>query len=255
MDFTEIIRAISIKPYYQDESVVIYNADCRDILPLIPDKSVDLILTDPPYNISNGDDITRNWRPSNITKDFGEWDKGFNPIPFLKEAVRICNGDLVVFTSSYLFGTIHDYLYPQYNYCKYIVWEKSNPSPSIRKKTWRQSTELIIHAHNKDVVFLDQFRMRNVLHGDTCFAESLDHPTQKPLWLIRDLLVRISGNLVLDPFMGSGTTVRASKELGRKCIGIEISEKYCEIGAKRCSQTVLNLEIPQEEEVKQGNLI
>ncbi len=70
-----------------------------------------------------------------------------------------------------------------------------------------------------------------------------EHPSQKPIRLMRDILLRCPGNLILDPFMGSGTTLRAAKDLGRKAIGIEIEEKYCEIAAKRMSQTVMELSV------------
>ena len=78
-------------------------------------------------------------------------------------------------------------------------------------------------------------------------AANLDgrlHPTQKPFNLFLWCLSLIPSDVVLDPFLGSGTTAYCAKKLGRKCIGIEISEKYCEIAAKRCSQTVMNLETP-----------
>ena len=71
MNWSEI-ESKGIKSYYKDEWAFIIHGDCRDYLPLLP--KVDLVLTDPPYNISNGDDIVRDWRPSNITKDFGEDD-------------------------------------------------------------------------------------------------------------------------------------------------------------------------------------
>jgi DNA modification methylase len=71
------------------------------------------------------------------------------------------------------------------------------------------------------------------------------HPSQKPIALIEELVKRYSkeNDVIFDPFMGSGTTLRASKELGRWCIGIEIEEKYCEIAAKRLSQSVMSLEV------------
>jgi len=72
------------------------------------------------------------------------------------------------------------------------------------------------------------------------------HPHQKPIGLFTEIIASFQNGLILDPFMGSGTTLRAAKDLGRKAIGIEIEEKYCEIAAKRCAQEVMNL-IPESE--------
>ena len=72
------------------------------------------------------------------------------------------------------------------------------------------------------------------------------HPSQKPIGLIRTLIESTDADIILDPFLGSGTTAVAAKILGRKCVGIEISEKYCDIAAKRLSQSVMQLEIPKE---------
>jgi site-specific DNA-methyltransferase (adenine-specific) len=69
------------------------------------------------------------------------------------------------------------------------------------------------------------------------------HPSQKPIKLMKDILLKCPEGIVLDPFMGSGTTLRAAKDLGKKAIGIEINEEYCEIAAERMSQTVMNLEL------------
>ena len=79
-------------------------------------------------------------------------------------------------------------------------------------------------------------------HVHYCSAEREKHPTQKPEGAIERILRASSneGDLVLDPFMGSGTTLRAAKDLGRKAIGIEIEERYCEIAARRCAQEVIS---------------
>lgn len=216
--------------------------DCLEVMKGIPDKAVDLVLTDPPYNISFGKDIQRNWRPNDLKRNFGDWDKDFKPEPYAKEFLRLANKGVMCFTSSEVFGEWIALLKDSFDYCKYLVWEKSNPSPSIRKKSWRQATELIIHAHNIDALnFLGQAEMRNLINNPTCSNESLDHPNQKPVELIRKLLIRCSneGDIILDPFSGSGSIALACKQLNRKFIGIEINQKYCEIAQRRLSQEYL----------------
>ena len=219
-------------PYYETELGKLYHGDCLEIMPML--EPVDLVLTDPPYNSSYGRDIERKWRPSSIKHTFGDWDFNFNPNLFIDLAVTLNPKGFVCFVSDNTFGKTYDLLFKKYEYCKYIVWEKTNPSPSIRKTTWRQSTELIIHAHNLgEINFISQREMRNILKENTCFAESVDHPTQKPLSIINKILIVAKGDLVLDPFLGSGTTAVSCEKNNRRWIGIEIEEKYCEIAAKR----------------------
>ena len=143
-----------------------------------------------------------------------------------------------------MFGEIYNYLYPLYDYCRYLVWEKTNPTPSIRKKTWRQSTELIIHAHNKDDYnFIDQNYNRNVLKENTCSHETLPHPTQKPIKLIKKVVEIISNkdDLILDPFAGSGTTAIACHDLKRNFICIEKEPEYHAIATKRYNEAKAQL--------------
>ena len=223
-----------MKPYYETELGKLYHGDCLEIMPQL--GPVDLVLTDPPYNSSYGTDIERKWRPNPIKHDFGDWDKGFCPQDSITKCLCLNPKGVVCFVSDNTFGDVYGLLVKNFEYCKYIVWDKTNPSPSIRKTTWRQSTELIIHGHNNGGVnFSDQNDMRNVIKEGTCSHQSVDHPTQKPSALINKLLC-VSSNendLVLDMFAGSGTTLWCCERLKRKWIGIEISEKYCEIAANR----------------------
>lgn len=233
--------------YHQELAGVIYCGDCLEILPLLADGDVEIVVTDPPYNISKfnskSGDFNRNWRPSGIKLCFGDWDVDYKPELFLRAVLPKNPIGVVVFSSSETFGDYIKWLSEaEYRYCKYIVWEKTNPSPSIRKTTWRQSTELIIHAHSEDGFHLtDQNDMRNVIKENTCAAESVDHGNQKPLRLMKKLIKASSleSQSIIDPFLGSGTTAVAAKQLGRKFIGIEISEKYCEIAKQRLAQEEL----------------
>ena len=203
-------------PYFQDESVTIYHGDCRLILPQLP--KVDLVLTDPPYGIGYKPQFK--WLGETIVGD----DKPFDPT-FL-----LCFPKLILWGAN--------------NYCHclsenggWIIWDKRDQtsrrlSGSDAEMAWTNIT--------------DQIRLfKQCWIPHTIRTEPSYHPTQKPVALHIAILKEFSldTDLILDPFMGSGTTLRAAKDLGRKAIGIEIEEKYCEIAAKRMAQSVMNMEI------------
>ena len=121
------------------------------------------------------------------------------------------------------------------------VWEKTNPSPINGEHLWLSSVEACVFARSRGAVF-NEHCASPVWRGPSD-REVDGHPTPKPRWLIERLVQASSGygQTVLDPFMGSGTTLVAAKNLGRKAIGIEIEERYCEIAAQRCSQGALAL--------------
>jgi DNA modification methylase len=220
------------KIYYQDDSAVIYCADNREILPLFPDKAFDLVLTDPPYGIKRdkgfggfggfGTPIARR------RYEDDDWDnERVDIVPLLRLAV-----------SSIIFGgNFYTDILPQSNH--WIVWDKLNTMPTFGdcELAW---TNLPRNSVKRYLVEYNGLIGKEVKRY---------HPTQKPIKLFNKILEDYSkpDDLILDPFLGSGTTAVAAKILGRKCIGIEISEKYCEIAAKRLSQSVMQLEIPKED--------
>ena len=234
MDFESLIKSVPIKPYYKDESTAIYCSDNRQVLPLFPDKSFDLVLTDPPYGI---DYNPQSYNPlSSFTPVIGD-DSQFDPRPFLE------------YENVILWGAN--------NYTKHLpkggwlCWDKrviekaDNMVGSPFELAWVKKRELA------NVFKIARIQHGGVVNSDTLSGNIYDkrlHPTQKPIKLMEwCLLLFPEAHLILDPFLGSGTTAVASKILGRKCIGIEISEKYCEIAAKRLSQSVMQLEIPKED--------
>jgi site-specific DNA-methyltransferase (adenine-specific) len=201
-----------IKPYYEHAGITIYHGDCRDILPTLP--KVDLVLTDPPYGI--GDRMNGGtWGAKQKYSDFREWDKVPDPMVFDWILNMSCRQ--IIWGGNYFTLPISR---------GWLVWDKRNAVPtmsdcelawtSLDKPSKRLSLGVGVHEFN--------------------------HPTQKPIELFLWCLGYAgSGNLVLDPFMGSGTTLVAAKQLGRQAIGIELEEKYCEIAVKRLSQEVLPL--------------
>ena len=207
------------KPYYERDGITIYHGDCREVLPTL--GPVDLVLTDPPYGIAHvalhGSNGSKMWGKERVHGD-GE---AFDP------------AHLLHFPRLILWGA-NCYAPRLPESAGWIVWNKSPLGPrkgfvySHSELAW---TNLMGHVENVDLLW----------EGADRQGENFLHPTQKPVGLMRQLIERFGGadGVTLDPYMGSGTTLRAAKDLGHKAIGIEIEERYCEIAAKRLSQEVL----------------
>jgi DNA modification methylase len=228
-----------------------------DLLKSIPDGTVDLVFTDPPYNISQKGKTFKDYRRDDnthyISMDFGEWDYNFTPEPFLIESKRILkpNGSIIVWTSEQLIGKYRDWfqknMYPK----QMLVYIKTNCLPQFRLCGYRQATELMYWAmkeknykDNPNFNFLSQEEMTNVFHAPICGGkERTEHPTQKPL-SITEKIIKIhsqENGIVVDPFCGSGTTAVACVKLHRNFICGDISEKYVKIANQRLafSETAL----------------
>jgi site-specific DNA-methyltransferase (adenine-specific) len=203
------------KIYYQDDATVVYCADNREILPLFPDKAFDLVLTDPPYGVK-----------------FVGWDimTGMGWLTWCREHIP-----LILFTS----GITNMFDYPNPDWI--VSWSLSNGTKHSKGGGINNWEPVLVYGKNPFMLDHKQFRSLS--------SQETEHPCAKPLEAWRWLILNASkpNDLILDPFLGSGTTLVAAKILGRKAIGIEISEKYCEIAAKRLSQSVMQLEIPKED--------
>ncbi len=220
--------------YFKDEAVVIYHADCRDILPSIPDKSIDLVLTDPPYGVS----FKKKGEPYMIGDHI-------NPLPWLYPNLhKILKDDGAVFAFSSM-SYVTESLLSFQTYFKLhniIIWDKINPIYPRSKAHFRLQYEPILYG-SKGLHNLKNKKSGDVIQCQIPRGNIRKHPTQKPVDLIKTILNSTldTKEIILDPFLGSGTTAYCAKKLGRKCIGIEIEEKYCEIAAKRLSQSVMRL--------------
>lgn len=209
-------------PYYQDDSVTIYHGDCLQILPHLP--KVDLVLTDPPYGISlkckNGASGNRFRQP--FDEIYGD-DSGFDPIPFMEFK------DVILFGANHFCQSI-----PQHE-GQWYFWDKTLQNNKCR------IAEGEFAWHKKGTKPRAFRHLWSGAYRDSESGKRSQHPTQKPVLLMCWCISLCPDNpqTILDPFMGSGTTLRAAKDLGRKAIGIEIEEKYCEIAAKRMAQEVL----------------
>lgn len=221
-----------IPPYYEDGSCVIYCADCREVLLQLP--HVDLVLMDPPYGV--GLDYT------DATSD--TLTAAIDRTSFvIVEAQKISS---IVLTTVGCFE-IEKHLYANLPPKWRICWRKgitSRPS-AIGFTDWEPvfvyGSKVHRHAH-------DLFTVAPEL------MDAFGHPCPKPIGFAKWLIARFSdeGATVLDPFMGSGTTLVAAKQLGRRAIGIEIERKYCDIAIERLRQEVLPLEAPQPQLVQES---
>lgn len=210
-----------MKPYYQDDHCTIYNCDCREILPELP--KVDLVLTDPPYGI--------NFQSSRrIECERHDKIVGDDEFP-----MWIFN---LKFEIALMVWCRWDNLYQIPKPKSFIVWDKMiHGLGDLKHEFGRQWEGCAFYPGEKHEFInrpVDVIRCQRITPGD------MVHPAEKPTGAIKPLLVPHRGR-ILDPFMGSGTTLRAAKDLNRKAIGIEIEEKYCEIAVRRLEQEVLPL--------------
>ena len=208
--------------YYEDDHVVIYHGDCKELL---PDLVFDVVVTDPPYGINYKQTIkgARDYEKilGDETSDLARWlIAEVHPTPMLVFGINhfadclpvagrwICWDKRVVETADKMIGSPFE-----------LAW--------INNK--QDKSGYMIRLQHGGIVNADNHN------------EKRQHPTQKPVKLMRRCIQYMPEGVALDPFMGSGSTLRAAKDLGRKAIGIEIDEKYCEIAAKRMGQEVLPL--------------
>ncbi len=239
-----------MKPYYEDGSVTIYHGDCRDVLPAL--GPIDLVLTDPPYSLSVDSDHEN--RPGKGTRrlNFFAGDQDWSRMTAgVVERVMLATSSCAaayVWCGHRQFGALVNAFESAGWRTRFLVWRKECPVPAPPGVGWDSAAELCVYAFRKGRKWLPPTGTKcpNVLDDDAYrFGQpgKVDHPTQKPFGTTYPLIENSTaiGDLILDPFMGSDTTLRAAKDLGRRAIGIEIEEKYCEIAAERCRQEVLAL--------------
>lgn len=238
--------------------------DCLQLLKDIPSNSVDLILTDPPYNISKENDnrdrsklnsaIMR--RDKSINYDFGEWDNMERQefLDFTKEWFSLCADKLRDGGTIVTFFNKEDISYFNWIGKEFDIrtrtiftWHKTNPVPSFRKVNYLSACEFAYIGSKGDRAWTFNFGMQKDMHNffETPNASSYkvtDHPTEKPLGLFEHFvgIHTNQGDTVLDPFMGSGTTGVACKNLDRNFIGIEKDEKWFNTAKQRIVGTYVS---------------
>ncbi len=223
-----------MKPYYDHGGIQIYHGDCLDVLPTL--GPVDLVLTDPPYG-------AQTHAGAQTGRDGGVPLVDFDSMT--ADELRCCfsltrpRRWLVSFMEWRHLAQMEDAPPEGLRFVRFGIWVKPNGAPQFtgdRPATGWEAVG-IFHAEG------GRMRWNGGGHHAVWTEPKVtsDHPTGKPLKLVQKLVVLFSDatETILDPFMGSGTTLRAAKDLGRKAIGIEIEERYCEIAANRLRQAVL----------------
>ena len=214
-----------MKPYYEHAGQTIYHGDCREILPGLP--KCDLLLTDPPYGIAydarggEGAAKRRTYDIPTVAGDATEFDPSF----------------LLEYGQRQVIWGVDHFRHALPKVGTLLIWHKRVPRVEIdalkfadAEIAWDGGSSLVrVLNHVEDGFIRDS-------------QEPRVHPTQKPVAVMEWCLRLTKAKTILDPFMGSGTTLVAAKNLGRKAIGIEIEEKYCEIAAKRLSQEVFDFQ-------------
>lgn len=196
-------------PYYQDALCTIYHGDCREVLPL----PADVVVTDPPYP---------DWYTVEYRYEPGLVEAALDDLP--------CR-QLVFWSAREPFPLSHTAIH---------IWNKN---PSNHGAQYERIFERNGGSHCKVFTY---YMVNSTVAAMMTRDVLVDHPSQKPIHLL-SALVSMTKGTVLDPFMGSGTTLRAVKDQGRRAIGIEIDERYCEMAATRLAQEVLMLNLPEPE--------
>lgn len=220
-----------MKPYYQDESVTLYHGDCREITEWL---EADVLVTDPPYGVAGALSSgwkgrkPRHWTPTHDRNV--QWDKTLD----VRNEVLVMWGDrpAAVFGSPRRLDDL-----PAYREVP-LIWDKGEVGMGDTDFPWRPSYEPIYVSGKGWSGPRTSAILRSHIHAG--FAKEQGHPTPKPTDLMQALILKAPPGVVADPFAGSGSTLIAAKQLGRKAIGVELEERYCEVIAKRLAQGVLD---------------
>ncbi len=206
-----------------------------DVERLMAGAKADVVFTDPPYNLEGNGLLKRTNKGGGATREnFGDWDVGFDPMLTVPIVVASVKPDASVFisTSGFLFGAFTQGMIDAGAKTDYLVWCKKNPMPSLTKKSFVHSTELIVYSRfgSPDFTYPDDGNLKNYFDGNV-EPHATGHPSQKPVYVPRACIAPTAkrGSVVLDLFGGSGSTMIACEELGIASRLIELDPKYCQV--------------------------
>lgn len=228
-----------MKPYYADDLVTIYHGDCLEVLPELRGSSVDLVLTDPPYVIGAVS-------AGNMASKSGGWGDMMNSSRWFRDWYSECRRLLKPTGAIWTFCNWRSLpvvmkaaLDSEFPVASVLVWHKDWIGPGGTVGL-RPAYEMVALLPMSEFSIEDRGLPDVWTHKWASFKPN-GHPAEKPVELLSRLARESGGGLILDPFMGSGSTLVAAKSLGYRAIGIEAEEKWCEVAARRCSQEVLGL--------------
>jgi site-specific DNA-methyltransferase (adenine-specific) len=245
-------RSVIPAPYYQRDGITIYHGDCREILPGIEDESVDLVFTSPPYN--KGMRIDGNWtgvvtescKSSRFRGGYGTHDDAMDPSEYkawqedtLRQLWRVCGGAIFYNHKPRVVNFVCELpLFCDLPLRQIIIWE-TGAGVNLHPGAFAPSHEWILVYARPGWRLLSK---KESAVGDVWRVppeRSSLHPAPFPVELPTRAILSCECETVLDPFCGTGTTLLAAKRNGKRAIGIEVEERYCEVAAKRLSQGVL----------------
>lgn len=215
--------------YYKDDSIIILHGDCVKLMEQIDDDKFDMCITDPPYNVG------MNYKGHDDTMSLPEYLSWC--IKWFHQIQRITKGVILLTPSKGKMGMWIKHIEEPYDI---ISWVKPNACTNGHATRFMAWEPIFIYNKPKKRPNHDYHIIKITNQGDGAGK----HPCPKSMKLWKRLIKGFSepGDVLLDPFLGSGTSTRACKDLGRKCIGMEINEEYCELSASRARQEVLALE-------------
>jgi DNA modification methylase len=249
-----------MKPYYEQDGIVIYHGDCREVMPTLGE--VDSVITSPPYNLNTRVNRQRKYISRQVTDEFstkyrGAYSDNMHPDEYLEFTSLVLTQCLRL--APFVFWNVQLATGNKPALCALLgrfagqvkeiaIWDKGHAQPAMKDRTFNSAFEFMLILSRQDPE-TRQFPSADFPRGtfDNLWRVSpergpVGHGATFPLALVEKCLRVHPARCVLDPFMGSGTTLVAAKLEGRKAIGIELEEKYCEIAAKRLAQGVLNFD-------------
>ena len=221
-----------VKPYYSRDGITIYNADWSEVLPRL--TGVKAIVTDPPFfmpaqHYQSRREWPRAWSDTSILAQF--W---AHFVKAAKGALRE-DGHLLTFCNAESYPVFYPAMYRHFDTLGCLVWDKCAMGLG---RGWRHQHELIIAARWKESEVYGASSRTDVLRHKSTPSKKRNHPVEKPAALLAELIEAVSqpNDLIVDAFMGGGSTLAAAQANGRRAIGIELEEKYCEIAARRLDE-------------------
>lgn len=220
------------EPYWTDGQVTLYLGDCREVLPDLP--AADVLVTDPPY-ASAAATATTGWAKQKWGGNWGD----MSLVTLMAEATLDAANmapehEVYWFSDNLSYAALTPVFFRRYPIVQSIVWDRDMLGMG---SYYRKQTEFIAYCRTRGAYDFPSRAARDLIRMKPDYA-AREHPAQKPLGLMTEFLENSAVGVVLDPYAGAGTTLVAARNLGRRAVGVEIEERYCEIIARRLDQGI-----------------